>query len=93
MIFVFFVMHLLKRVTIYFICVNIQKEFGEQFEEFWMSITKQNVCLSLKDITVCIIETNTSLLNYLTDSSWKLFYMELSKAKQFSHILFIHFAH
>ena len=65
MISVFFVMRLLKRVTTYFISVNIKKEFGEQFEEFWMSITKQNVCLSLKDITVCIIETNTSLLNYL----------------------------
>ena len=41
------------------------KEFWEQFEEFWMSITKQNVSLSLKDIIVGVIETNASLLNYL----------------------------
>ena len=30
-----------------------------------MSITKQNVCSSLKDIIVGVIETNASPLNYL----------------------------
>ena len=42
------------------------KEFWKQFEEFWMLITKQNVSLSLKDIIAGVIETNASLLNYLT---------------------------
>ena len=52
------------RDHLFYLC-KYAKEFWEQFEEFWMSITKQNVSLSLKDIIVGVIETNASLLNYL----------------------------
>ena len=52
------------RDHLFYLCKHA-KEFWEQFEEFWMSITKQNVSLSLKDIIVGVIETNASLLNYL----------------------------
>ena len=52
------------REHLFYLC-KYAKEFWEQFEEFWMSITKQNVSLSLKDIIVGVIETNASLLNYL----------------------------
>ena len=52
------------RDHLFYLC-KYAKEFWEQFEEFWMSITKQNVILSLKDIIVGVIETNASLLNYL----------------------------
>ena len=79
------------RDHLYYLC-KYAKEFWEQFEEFWMSIAKQDVSLSLKDIIVGVIETSASLLELL-DSSWKIFYMELSKKNQFSKIIFIYFAH
>ena len=52
------------RDHLFYLC-KYAKEFWEQFEEFWMSITKQNVSLSLKDIIVGVIETNAFLLSYL----------------------------
>ena len=58
-----------------------------------MSMTKQNVSLSLKDIIASVTETNASLLNYLIVLGKYFICMELSKAKQFSKILFTHFAH
>ena len=56
-------------------------------------MTKQNVSLSLKDIIASVTETNASLLNYLIVLGKYFICMELSKAKQFSKILFTHFAH
>ena len=52
------------RDQIFYLC-KYAKEFWEQFEEFWMSITKQNIGFLLKDIIVGVSETNASLLNYL----------------------------
>ena len=79
------------REHLFYLC-KYAKEFWEQFEEFWMSITKQNVSLSLKDIIVGVIETNASLLNYLI-VFWKILYLEFLETKQFSKILLIYFAH
>ena len=42
------------RDHLFYLC-KYAKEFWEQFEEFWMSIAKQNDSLSLKDIIVGII--------------------------------------
>ena len=52
------------RDHLFYLC-KYAKEFWEHFEEFWMSIMKQNVILSLEDIIVGVTETNASLLNYL----------------------------
>ena len=77
------------RDQLFYLC-KYAKEFWGQFEDFWMSITKQNVSSQGYH---CGRHWSKCVSTELPDSSWKIFYMELSKAKQFSKILFIHFAH